>query len=91
MGGTCSMRGDIRNTYNILFDNSHWKKARGRPRCRWEDNTKTDHPELGCEDWDWIHLARYRIHFGAGFFEYDNEASSSLKAGNTKLYRLSNY
>jgi hypothetical protein len=28
-----------------------------RPRCRWEDNIKTDFREIWLEGVDWIHLA----------------------------------
>jgi hypothetical protein len=36
---------------------SEEKKQLGRPRRRWEDNTRTDLEEIGCEVVDWIHLA----------------------------------
>jgi hypothetical protein len=31
-----------------------------RPRCRWEDNIKTDVTEIGWEGVDWMHLAQDR-------------------------------
>jgi len=32
----------------------------GRPRCRWEDNIKTDLQEVGCEGMNWIDVAQDR-------------------------------
>jgi hypothetical protein len=31
-------------------------------RCRWEDNIKIDHKEIGWEGVEWIHLAQDRNH-----------------------------
>jgi hypothetical protein len=45
-----------RNTYEILFGKPEWKRPRGRPRRRWEDNVKMDLREIGWEGVDWIHL-----------------------------------
>jgi hypothetical protein len=36
------------------------KKPVGRPRCRWEGNSKMDPQEVGCGDMDWIGLAQDR-------------------------------
>jgi len=36
------------------------KRPLGRPRCRWEDNNKTDLQEVGCGGMDWIELAQDR-------------------------------
>ena len=36
------------------------KRPLGRPRREWEDNTKMDLQELGCEGMDWIELAQDR-------------------------------
>jgi hypothetical protein len=35
------------------------KRQMGRPRCRWEANTKMDLQEVGCGVW-WIELAQDR-------------------------------
>ena len=32
----------------------------GRPRCRWEDNTKMDLQKVGCGGMEWIELAQDR-------------------------------
>jgi hypothetical protein len=34
------------------------KRPLGRPRRRWEDNTKMDLQEVGCEGMDWIELTQ---------------------------------
>jgi len=34
------------------------KRPLGRPRCRWEDNTKMDLQEVGCGGMDWIELVQ---------------------------------
>jgi hypothetical protein len=34
------------------------KRPLGRPRRRWEDNSKMDLPEVGCGGMDWIDLAQ---------------------------------
>jgi hypothetical protein len=36
------------------------KELLGRPRCRWENNIKTDLQEVGCCVMDWIKLAQDR-------------------------------
>ena len=41
------------------------KRQFGRPRHRWEDNSKTDLQEVGCESMDWVGL---RIGTGGGNF-----------------------
>jgi len=33
------------------------KRPLGRPKRRWEDNTKMDLQDVGCEGMDWIDLA----------------------------------
>jgi hypothetical protein len=48
--------GEIRNLYKVLVVKHKGRK--GRPRRGWENNIKMDLKEIGCEDVDWIHLAR---------------------------------
>jgi hypothetical protein len=43
--------GQMRNAYTILVGNQ-----KGRPRRKWEDNTRMDVREIGLKDVDWIHL-----------------------------------
>jgi hypothetical protein len=37
-----------------------WKKPEGRPKCRWEDNTKMDLQEVCLGGMDWIVMAQDR-------------------------------
>jgi hypothetical protein len=53
--------GEMRNYYKILVRKPERKRPRGRPRRRWEDNSKMDVGEGGWEDVDWIHLAQDRV------------------------------
>jgi hypothetical protein len=41
------------------------KRLLGRPRCRWEDNTKLDLREIGIDGVNWIWLAQDRVQWGA--------------------------
>jgi hypothetical protein len=49
--------GESRGAYRILVGRPEGRRPLGRPRRRWEDNTKTDLQEVG---WgmDWIELAQ---------------------------------
>jgi hypothetical protein len=46
--------------YNILVGRPEGRRPLGRPRHRWEDNTKMDLREIGFGDVDWIHWAQER-------------------------------
>jgi hypothetical protein len=39
--------GETRNAYRILLGKPEGKRPLGRPRCRWVDNIKMDHREIG--------------------------------------------
>jgi hypothetical protein len=54
------VRGQARNTYNILVGKTEGKKPLGRPRRRLEDNIKMDLRETELEVADWIHMAQDR-------------------------------
>ena len=43
--------------YKVLVGKPEGKRPMGRPRHRWEDNTKMDLQEVGCGGMDWIELA----------------------------------
>jgi hypothetical protein len=45
--------------YNSLFL-AFFHEPLGRPRCRWEDNIKTDLQEVGGGCGDWMELAQDR-------------------------------
>jgi hypothetical protein len=49
----------FRGAYRILVERPEGRLPLGRPRCRWEDNIKTDLKEVG---WgmNWIELAEDR-------------------------------
>jgi len=46
-----------RGVYRVLVGKSEGKRPLGRPRRRWEDNTKMDLQKVGCGGMDWIELA----------------------------------
>jgi hypothetical protein len=50
--------GERRGPYRALVGKPEGRRPLGRPRPRWEDNTKMDLREVGREDIDWIDLAQ---------------------------------
>jgi cell wall assembly regulator SMI1 len=50
----------VRNVYKILVGKPEGKRPLGRPRCRWEDNTRMDLREIELECVDWIDVAQDR-------------------------------
>jgi hypothetical protein len=42
MGKACGTNGTKRNAYRILVGKPEGKRPLGRPRHKWEDNTKMD-------------------------------------------------
>ena len=58
--GHLSRMGDKRGAYRVLVEKPEGKRPLGRPRCKWEDNIKTDLQQVGCGGKDWIDLARDR-------------------------------
>jgi hypothetical protein len=44
----------------IVFNVADGKRPLVRSRCRWEDNIKVNHREVGWEGVDWIHLVGNR-------------------------------
>jgi hypothetical protein len=55
--GHATCIGEKRNAYRILVGKQERKRPLGRPRCRREDNIKTDLRETGRSCMDWFHLA----------------------------------
>jgi hypothetical protein len=47
MGGACGTYGDRRGAYRVLVKKLKEKRPLGRPRCRSEENIKTDLKEMG--------------------------------------------
>jgi hypothetical protein len=52
--------GEERGAYRILVGRPEGRRPLGRPRHRWEDNTKTDLREVGWGGMNWIELAQDR-------------------------------
>ena len=48
-----------RGVHRVLVGKPEGKRPLGRPRCRWEDNIKMDHQEVGWGG-DWMELAQDR-------------------------------
>jgi hypothetical protein len=48
----------MRMAYNILVGKPEGKRPLVKPMRRWEDNTRTDIREIGCERVDWTYLAQ---------------------------------
>ena len=47
------------------------RRPLGRPRCRWEDNIKTDLQEVGCLVWNgssWLRIGRGGVTCECGEF-----------------------
>ena len=62
IGGACSTYGGGEGCLQSLVGKPEGKKPLGRPRRRWEDNSKMDIQEVGW--WTWTGLILLRI--GAG-------------------------
>jgi hypothetical protein len=58
MGEACSTYGEEERCTQDLVKKPEGQRLLGRPRHRWEDNTKTDLQEVGCGGIDWINLAQ---------------------------------
>ena len=60
MSRACSPFKKFRNEYKVLVGGPGGKRPSGRRRRRWEDNTKMDFKEAGCEARNWIDFAYVR-------------------------------
>jgi hypothetical protein len=58
--GHVACMGERRVVYRVLVGKPEGKRPLGRPRCRWENNIRTDLQEVGCGCEDWIGLAQDR-------------------------------
>ena len=52
--------GEGRGVHRVLLGKTEGKRPLGKPRSRWEDNTKMDLQEVGGGCGDWMELARDR-------------------------------
>jgi hypothetical protein len=69
--------GDVEGAYNILVRRPEGRRPLGRPRRRWEDNTKMDLREIGFGDvLDSLGSGQGQM---AGSCEHGNEPSFSIK------------
>jgi hypothetical protein len=64
MGGACSTCWRRRCSCRFLRGKPERKRPFGRPRLRWDNNTKMDLQEVGW-DMDWIDLAQDRDKWSA--------------------------
>jgi hypothetical protein len=53
-------KAEMRNAFNMLVGQSEGMRRLGRPRHRWEDNTRMLLTETGWEGLDRIHLTEAR-------------------------------
>jgi hypothetical protein len=60
MGGACSAYGEEERVDRVLVGKPEGRRPLGRPRRIWENNIKTDIPEVGWGCADWIGLAQDR-------------------------------
>jgi hypothetical protein len=58
--GYVARRGEERGGGRVLVGKPEGKRPLGRPRCRWEDNSKTDVQEVGGGRGDLMELAQDR-------------------------------
>jgi hypothetical protein len=65
VGGTCGTHGEGSGVYSVLIGRPDGKRPLGRPRRRWEDNTKLDLREIGIDGANWIRLAQNRVQWRA--------------------------
>jgi hypothetical protein len=56
LAGHVALIGEKRDTYNIFVAKPEGKGPLGRPRSRWEDNTRMDLREVGWEGVDWFRI-----------------------------------
>jgi hypothetical protein len=64
-GRTYGTHGGGRGVYRVLVGRPEGKRPLGRPRHRWENNTKMDLREIGINGANWIRLAQDRVQWQA--------------------------
>jgi hypothetical protein len=58
--GHVERMGEMRVVQRILVGKPEGRRPLGRPRSRWEDNSKMNLQEVGCRDMDWMEVAQDR-------------------------------
>jgi len=53
--------GEATNEYRIFEGKPHVIRLLGRPKRRWDDKSKMNISEMGCEDGKWMELAERRV------------------------------
>jgi hypothetical protein len=76
--GHVARKGESRSVYSVWVGKPEGKRPPGRPRSRWEDNTKMDLQEVRCEGVEWIEVAQDRDRWRE-LVNCGNEASGSIK------------
>jgi hypothetical protein len=66
MGRTCGSYGERRGAYRAFVGKSEGRRPSGRPRRRWENNSKMDLREVGWEGGPWTGSIWLRIGTGDG-------------------------
>ena len=54
-----------RRAFKVLAGTPTGKRPLGRPRRRWEENTRMDLKEIGINTRNWVHLAQNRDYWRA--------------------------
>ena len=57
---TCNTYGEEKKLYRVLVGKPEGKRPLGRPRHRWEDNSKMDLQEVGFGGLEWIDVSQDR-------------------------------
>jgi hypothetical protein len=76
--GHVARMGERKGVHRALVGKPEGKRPLRRPRCRWEDNIKTDLQEVGCEG-VWTGSSWLRIGQVGGICECGNEPSGSIQ------------
>jgi hypothetical protein len=63
--GHVAYMGEGRGVYRVLVGRPRGKRPLGRPRDRWENNTKLDLREMGIDGANWIQLPQGRAQWWA--------------------------
>jgi hypothetical protein len=58
--GHAACMGEMRDAYKTLVRKPEQKRPLGRPRHRWEDNTRMNLGETGWEGVNWVYMAQGR-------------------------------
>jgi len=65
MGGTDTVREEMRDVYRFLVGKPEETRPLGRPKGRYVDNIRLDLAEIGWEGVDYIHLVNVRYYWRA--------------------------